>query len=258
MSTKYEYFETGTVAQDDITSSTYFDGQTFSPALSHTITSVKLYLNKSPGTTGTLTVSIRTTSGGLPTGADLCSGTYNIGSIASNTWGWYEITFGAGTPLTAGTPYAIVNKSLDISGDLRVAASSAGYASGSMVYYFGGSWNNNDPFDLYFEDWGNPTVTYVDVTGEIDIISGLSGTPTVIIQVSGTIIIISGLSGRLSSNSIRWVQPRPFLYDSDVFWDEDTKTWTGTDGNSGGRYKSNLVVVGQTSTGTGCLYYGEI
>jgi hypothetical protein len=261
MSTKYENFTTDSNAASTITTTTRLEGQTFTPSISHNITSVKLELKKSSGATGTATISIRAVAGTppneLPTGGDLCSGTIALSGITQSKV-WYEITFSSSTTLTAGIKYAIVIGVPDISGTFYIYANTAGgYAGGGDVYYLT-SWATNEPVDLVFEEWGDPLSTYVDVTGSIDIVSGLSGTPTIIIQVSGTIIIVSGLSGRLSSNSIRWVQPRPSLYESDVFWDEDTKTWTGTDGNSGGRYKSNLIVVGQTSTGTGCLYYGEI
>lgn len=83
--------------------------QGFVPATAHTITSVKLYIMRYGSSPGTVTVGIRATSTGKPTGNDLCSGTIDGNSLTSTTPATqYEITLGAGYALTAGTKYAIV------------------------------------------------------------------------------------------------------------------------------------------------------
>ena len=71
----YEYYNTG----DDASGRAYgneWRAQTFTPSVSFNITSVKLKLFRE-GNPGTVTVSIRATSGGVPTGSDLCWGTTN-------------------------------------------------------------------------------------------------------------------------------------------------------------------------------------
>ena len=99
--TLYENYNTG----DDNGSliySTVWNAQTFTPASSHTILKVNLKLIK-VGNPGTITVSIRATDAGKPTGVDLCSGTTNGNTLSLSTSEWRLIELGAGTALTAGT-----------------------------------------------------------------------------------------------------------------------------------------------------------
>ena len=68
---------------------------------------LNLFCSTCNGTIPNLTLSIRATSGGLPTGADLASGTipgFSNGGVAS----YFTVTFGAPPALVAGTMYAIV------------------------------------------------------------------------------------------------------------------------------------------------------
>src|SRR5262249_40927720 len=58
------------------------------------------------GTTPDLTLSLRATSGGLPTGADLASAT--VTGFNSGAAGFHTATFGSPATVTAGTQYAIV------------------------------------------------------------------------------------------------------------------------------------------------------
>lgn len=86
--------------------------QTFTPSISHIITSVKMKLYRK-GDPGTLTVSIRATTDELPSGADLCVGTTDINDITTIKPGeWIETTFTTTTLLLAGTRYAIVARVL--------------------------------------------------------------------------------------------------------------------------------------------------
>ncbi|MFL6246902.1 MAG: carboxypeptidase regulatory-like domain-containing protein [Thermoanaerobaculia bacterium] len=84
-------------------------GQTFTPSVSGLLTRVDidLFCSGCSGTTPNLTVSIRATAAGLPTGADLASATlpgFANGGVPS----YFTVTFGAPPALTAGTMYAIV------------------------------------------------------------------------------------------------------------------------------------------------------
>ena len=85
--------------------------QIFTPETDHWITSIELLLQTYSGYTGTLTVEIQTVSAGLPSGAVIGSGTYNILLIAEETdvGAWYEIFLSCG--VVAGTDYAIVIRS---------------------------------------------------------------------------------------------------------------------------------------------------
>jgi hypothetical protein len=88
--------------------SAFWAGQTFQPTTSGQLTRVDLYLycQICTGTTPDILVSIRATSGGLPTGADLATAT--IPGFSSSTSSFYSANFAAPPTLTAGTQYAVV------------------------------------------------------------------------------------------------------------------------------------------------------
>ena len=88
---------------------TTWGGQTFTPAVTGLLTKadLNLFCSGCTGTTPNLTLSVRATSGGLPTGADLASATipgFSNGGVAS----YFTATFASPPTLTAGTKYAIV------------------------------------------------------------------------------------------------------------------------------------------------------
>lgn len=88
---------------------TTWGGQTFTPAVTGSLTKadINLFCAGCTGTTPNLTLSVRATSGGLPTGADLASATitgFSNGGAAS----YFTVTFGSPPTLTAGTVYALV------------------------------------------------------------------------------------------------------------------------------------------------------
>jgi uncharacterized repeat protein (TIGR01451 family) len=88
--------------------STDWAGQTFTAGVSGLLTEADVYLFcfECTGTTPDLTVSIRATSGNLPTGPDLATGT--IGGFATGSGGYFKTTFATPLSITAGTSYAIV------------------------------------------------------------------------------------------------------------------------------------------------------
>jgi Carboxypeptidase regulatory-like domain len=88
---------------------TTWGGETFTPAVTGLLTKadINLFCSGCTGTTPNLTLSVRATSGGLPTGADLASATitgFSNGGAAS----YFTVTFGSPPTLTAGTMYALV------------------------------------------------------------------------------------------------------------------------------------------------------
>lgn len=94
--------------------STQWIAQTFTPAISHTITSVTIKgYRSSAADEAVITLSIRTTGtggdAGKPSGADLVSATRTRTDfpLSANT-GWMEFDLDEGVALTAGTMYAIV------------------------------------------------------------------------------------------------------------------------------------------------------
>jgi hypothetical protein len=131
--------------------------QTFTADANYTATGVKLRLWRY-GLPGTVTASLRATSGGEPTGGDLASGTTDGNSLTTAQAGeWREITFGSGQALTSGTTYAIVVRAT--AGDWanlaewRYDSSSPSYSGGSYGHSSdsGSSWTMNSSADCMFE-----------------------------------------------------------------------------------------------------------
>jgi uncharacterized repeat protein (TIGR01451 family) len=89
-------------------SSTSWAGQTFTASVSGQLTAVDIYLfcSSCSGTTPDLTVSIQATSGDLPIGPDLATGT--IAGFATGAGSYYKTTFTSPLSITSGTQYAIV------------------------------------------------------------------------------------------------------------------------------------------------------
>ena len=87
---------------------TTWGGQTFKPSVSGLLTKadINLFCSGCTGTTPNLTLSVQATSAGLPTGADLASGT--IAGFSNGASAYYSATFATPPTLTAGTMYALV------------------------------------------------------------------------------------------------------------------------------------------------------
>jgi hypothetical protein len=124
---------------------TTWGGQTFTPSVTGQLTriDVNLFCSGCTGTTPDLTLSIRATSAGLPTGPDLASGT--ITGFSSGAGGYFTANFTSPPTLTAGTVYAMVvrptaNPSAGIYALTRSATDV--YASGQRVSSAnsGGTW----------------------------------------------------------------------------------------------------------------------
>ena len=147
--------------------STYWRGQTFTASSSYKITSVELKLYRM-GSPGTLTVGIYATSGDLPTGTALCSGTTDGDTLPTGSpYEWREITLGAGFQLTQDVKYAIALSApggslfnwvywryRPTSGEEYCVDDtySRGYALWSNDS--GSSWNSYSPWDFYFVIYG--------------------------------------------------------------------------------------------------------
>lgn len=155
MAIKYQYHDTGEIAGytfgDD-----YWIAMTFTPSITHTIYSVKLKLWRS-GSPGTITISIRETAGGLPTGSDKATGTIDGDTLDTSPGSWKEITL---TPylLVAGTKYAIVMHTTSTEPTYYAGARGGGTGYGSGEYCYdnedsGATWNAGTD-SIMFEDWG--------------------------------------------------------------------------------------------------------
>ena len=161
MATKYESYITGGDTQAGV-ADVDWEGQTFTPSTSHTVTIVKLKLWRVL-LPGTITVSIRATTSSVPSGADLCSGTTSGDTLPTSAGAaeWREIELGAGTALTATIEYAICIRA--ISGtkwtnyvQWRTDGTSATYTGGDRVNSTnsGVAWTTFANKDSMFEEWG--------------------------------------------------------------------------------------------------------
>lgn len=139
-------------------------GQTFTPTIAMNCSGVNLNLFKvGVPPADVITVSIKATSAGLPTGADLTSGTFSPTLITSNDT-ILNITFSSTIALNAGTVYAIVLSTTSGVGDSSncigwYITSSSVYSAGQAVLSsnYGTSWSaySTPARDFYFEIIGN-------------------------------------------------------------------------------------------------------
>jgi len=138
----------------------YWLCQTFTPASTHKITSLKLKLCR-VGSPGSGTVSIKATDvDGKPTGGDLCSASIDGNSLPESPEK-LGFSLGAGTNLQASTKYAIMFRfpSGNSSNYGRTRRMYPGaYAGGAAVTSndSGSTWEVVTDWDFVFEDWGEP------------------------------------------------------------------------------------------------------
>ena len=158
-----------------------WQGQTFTPAVTGPVVraDVQLFCSGCTGTTPNLTLSIRATSGGLPTGADLASAT--IPGFSSSSGVYYTANFGVPATLTSGTQYALLLRPVaDPSvgaGYFWIRSSPSTYANGQRVFSgdSGASWTADVTRDFNFR-----TFVQTGYTASGNLVSGLkdSNPPT--------------------------------------------------------------------------------
>jgi uncharacterized repeat protein (TIGR01451 family) len=118
---------------------TTWGGQSFTPSVTGQLTRVdiNLFCSGCTGTTPNLTLSLRATSGGLPTGADLASATitgFNNGAAV-----FYAATFATPPTLTAGTQYALVIRPTTNPSPGTYALTRSGTSTAGADVYAGGT-----------------------------------------------------------------------------------------------------------------------
>lgn len=171
MAIKYQYFDTAPLTATTNAYGAFWRAQTFTPVTAHLITSVKLFLYR-VGSPGVLTISIRATSGGKPTGSDIggVTGTTNGNSLTISTAGeWREIFLSSGISLDASTKYAIVVRSAGANSSNTVVwkvNATGGYTGGDKVDSSdsGDSWATPGSEDCGFEEWGTEGKPETDKT----------------------------------------------------------------------------------------------
>jgi hypothetical protein len=151
---------------------TTWEGQSFVPSVSGSLTriDVDLFCSGCSGVDPAITVEVRTTSGGTPTGTILATTT--IPGFSSGTATYYSVVFSSPAALTSGTTYAYV---LRLASDRATGTYAAlrsnnnQYASGAQLVTTnaGTSWSAQSS-DLGFKTYMTTSVTY---TASGDLIS---------------------------------------------------------------------------------------
>src|SRR5436305_290275 len=133
-------------------------GQTFISGVTGLVTKVdvQLFCSGCGATPPNLTLSIRATSGGLPTGADLVSATIPGSLFASGASVTATATFGSPPTLTSGTQYALILRPVSApagSGYFWIRSSPSTYANGSRVLSAnsGATWSADATRDYNFK-----------------------------------------------------------------------------------------------------------
>jgi hypothetical protein len=133
-------------------------GQTFIPSVTGQLLRVEttIFCNGCGATPPNLTLSVRATAAGLPTGADLASVTIPGSNYSSGSTVTFMATFGAPATLTAGTQYALVMRPVSApagSGYFWIRSSPSTYANGSRVLSAdsGGTWSADTTRDYNFK-----------------------------------------------------------------------------------------------------------
>ncbi len=118
---------------------TTWGGQTFTPSVTGFLTraDIALFCSGCTGTTPNLTVSVRATSGGLPTGADLATATITGFSYGGTVF--YAANFAAPVSLNAGTVYALVIRPTANPSPGTYALTRSGSSTTGQSVYAGGT-----------------------------------------------------------------------------------------------------------------------
>jgi len=130
--------------------------QTFTPVASHQLTKVVLKLQK-VGSPGDITVVIKGTTDGEPSGGNLASYVFDGNAVLTSSMAWYDIPLSC--TLYQGQTYAIIIKALNGSSGQQVQIDvdqTGGYTVGERVYSqnSGSTWTKVPGEDWLFEEWG--------------------------------------------------------------------------------------------------------
>lgn len=158
MATKFESYEPAVdFTTNNITGNTWIF-QTFTPSVTHKLTSVLIFGFRADVVCGDLIVYIRAVDGEhKPTGGDLCTDSIDANGITINTDGeWIEIPIADGYEVQANTEYVIIIRH-SVSENVNWRGHAAGYSGGLFGYTTnaGSSWGTNSDFDQTFQEWGD-------------------------------------------------------------------------------------------------------
>ena len=187
-----EYYNTDDDTNVTPTSTAWF-AMTWTTTSAYSISSVKLKIYRGATPPANVIVGIRATSGGLPTGEDLTSGSIAGAGLLTTPGQFEEISL---TPyaLDDATKYAIVVRVDTVSCGWRVDNSSPSYSGGN------GASSTNSGEDWTARTWDN----MFEVYGSTETFSELSGTIAAVSTVEDATldtIAFSSLSGTIAAVS---------------------------------------------------------
>ncbi|MEA2416274.1 MAG: hypothetical protein QOI58_2931 [Thermoanaerobaculia bacterium] len=135
-------------------------GQTFIAGVSGLLVKAdgQLFCNGCGATPPDLTLSLRATAAGLPTGADLATATISGAQFASGATVLFTGTFGTPVSITSGTQYALILRPVSApagSGYFWIRSSPSTYANGSRVLSAdsGATWSADTTRDFNFRTY---------------------------------------------------------------------------------------------------------
>jgi hypothetical protein len=177
---------------------TSWAGQTFTPSVSGTVAKaeIQLFCAACSGTTPNITVSLRATSGGLPTGGDLATAT--ITGFNNAAGAYYTATFATPPAVTAFTRYALIFRPVSnpsAGGYYYPFSPSSVYANGDNVY---------DPGTSSGVNWAADTTA--DVGFKIHLNSGYAATGTFTSSLKDA---NPGVGGTVTWGNIGWTANVP-------------------------------------------------
>jgi hypothetical protein len=178
--------------------------QTFQYSQKFNLTKVSLYLDRtlSPPS-GDFIVSIRQTSGGVPTGDDLVSSSIPASSVNISPL-WHNFTMNI--VLNASTLYAIVARCPNGDSDHYVEWKYYGnlYPNGTYVNSSdgGSSWSANSNLDFAFKVYGctltSTTLTFSDTISSVNYVK-VNGAPWTDYTYSGNTLTVNNLSNLVNN-----------------------------------------------------------
>lgn len=177
-------------------STTTWRGQTFTASSNYDLTSIKIKVYKT-GSVGNTVVEVYATSGGLPTGSALSTGSIANTSLSFSAT-WTEITMSAFSPVS-GTQYAITVHSTGSTCWWRRDATSPTYAGGTAISSSdsGSSWSSSPTLDYMFEVYGTSSIVIAPAEDVSSTLGPSNLTPAPIFDISTTV------------NPILFVSPDP-------------------------------------------------
>ncbi|KSV16154.1 hypothetical protein DA01_08775 [Dehalococcoides mccartyi] len=198
-------------------------GQTFSFTNNVILSGFNLYCKKVGSPSGNLDYYLFATSGGLPTGSALASGSI-LASTVSTSAGFKSLAFTTPASLTAATTYAVVFACPSGTSSNRISfwyTNNSSYANGQEISSSnsGTSWTGSGTTDIYITLSGaylNALVSASDVVyGEHIIKTNLSG-GTLNLYIDGVLADSAAYAGSITDNANDWIiganGSMPYMY----------------------------------------------